>query len=359
MIIKSIALKNYRNYKYLKLDFDPKTNILYGNNAQGKTNIIEAIYLSSTSKSHRSNNDKELICFEEEEAHIRVIIEKEEKESKIDIHLKKNKKKGVAINGLPINKVSQLLGTFKVIIFSPEDLKLIKDGPKQRRHFLDLELCQLDPLYYYNLQNYSKVLKQRNNLLKKINYKNSDLFDTLKVWDDQLVQYGKYLIYKRTEFIKELNTIVNRIHSGLTGNLENLNLFYDLNVKADAFLKKLEDNYEKDIRTKTTNSGPHRDDLLFDINNKDVRKYGSQGQQRTAALSLKIAEIEIVSQISKDKPVLLLDDVLSELDNNRQKYLLEYIKSIQTIITCTGIEDFMNSHLEINKSYKVLDGKVF
>ncbi|TCT12237.1 DNA replication and repair protein RecF [Natranaerovirga pectinivora] len=359
MIIKSIALKNFRNYDYLNLEFDEKVNIFYGDNAQGKTNILEAIYLCSTSKSHRTSIDKELILFSEEEAHARILIDKNGKEYKIDIHLKKNKKKGVAVNGLPINKVSQLLGILNVIIFSPEDLRLIKDGPKQRRQFIDMELCQLNPIYYYNLQNYSKVLKQRNNLLKSIRHNyNNDLKETVSVWNEQLVYYGSKIIEERALFITKLNKIIYKVHKDLTGGKESINIKYDMNISVDNFLDKLEKSYDKDIKTKNTNYGPHRDDIIFDIDGIDIRKYGSQGQQRTAALSLKISEIELVNELIDDQPILLLDDVLSELDSNRQKYLLENIKDIQTIITCTGIEDFINKNIKLNKVYKVIDGKI-
>jgi DNA replication and repair protein RecF len=359
MIIKSIALKNYRNYQDLNLNFDPGINIFYGDNAQGKTNLLEAIYLCATSKAHRTNLDKELILFSQEEAHVRLNVEKNNIEQRIDIHLKKNKKKGVAVNGLPIRKISELFGLVNVVFFSPEDLSLIKDGPKQRRRFIDLELCQLNPIYYYHLQQYFKILKQRNNLLKQMNYKNNDWKETLIVWDEQLVQYGEKLIEERIYFIEQLNVILVDIHKKLTGDSETLTLIYEANVSKDSFKSKLEDSYDKDLKTRTTNFGPHRDDLLFNINGIDIRKYGSQGQQRTAALSLKLSEIELVRQIIHDEPILLLDDVLSELDSHRQTYLLENITSNQTFITCTGLEDFLNRNVQINKKYKVENGQIF
>lgn len=359
MIIKSIALKNYRNYKQLNLAFDTGINILYGDNAQGKTNLLEAIYLSATSKSHRTSLDKELILFSEEEAHVRLIIEKNKIEHKIDLHLKKNKKKGVAINGMPIHRSSELFGLVHVVLFSPEDLSLIKEGPKQRRRFIDLELCQLNPIYYHQLQHYHKVLKQRNYLLKQMNTKSRDWKETLQVWDEQLVDYGCQVIKERQVFIEQLNEILLSIHNNLTNHKEKLELHYENQVDRHTFMDKLRASYEKDLRNKSTYYGPHRDDIMFNINGVDIRKYGSQGQQRTAALSLKLGEIELVKTLIHDDPVLLLDDVLSELDAHRQKDLLAHMSTIQTFITCTGLEDFISHELKINRRYKVNNGQIF
>lgn len=358
MKIKSIALKNFRNYDYLSLELDNGINIFYGDNAQGKTNILEAIYISATSKSHRTNQDKELINFNNEEAHVRIIVNKNELDQKIDIHLKKNKRKGVALNGLPINKISNLFGIVNVIFFSPEDLSIIKDGPKQRRKFIDLELCQLDKIYYYNLQQYYKTLKQRNNLLKQYKINKLVIKETIDLWNKQLIDYGNNIIDQRNIFINKLNVIINDIHKKLTGNKEDIKIKYEANCTKEDFLIKLEKNIDKDIKTTTTNYGPHRDDISFVINGIDIRKYGSQGQQRTAALSLKLSEIEFVKHIIKDEPILLLDDVLSELDTKRQQYLLNNIKSIQTIITCTGLDEFINKNLKINKIFKIKGGKI-
>ena len=357
MIIKSLELQNFRNYRDLKIDFSSGTNILYGLNAQGKTNILEAIYLCATTKSHKNSKDKEMICFGEEEAHIRTLIFKDDMEEKIDMHLRSSKSKGIAINNQKIKKAAELLGLLNVVLFSPEDLGIIKNGPSERRRFIDMELCQLDQFYLYNLNNYNKIVNQRNKLIKDL-YVNPDLGDTLSIWDSQLVSYGSKIIERRRKFIQHLNEIIKEIHFKLTGNAENLMIQYEPDVVEEEYENKLKVNQYKDLKLKQTSVGPHRDDFTFIINGNDVRKFGSQGQQRTAALSLKLAEIELVKKTVKDTPVLLLDDVLSELDSNRQNYLLNHIKDIQTIITCTGLDEFVNNRFEINKIFQVLNGSI-
>ena len=357
MYIQSLELKNYRNYENLDITFDPHINILYGDNAQGKTNILEAIFLSATTKSHRGSKDSEIIRFEEQESHIRSYICKDEIAHKIDMHLKKNRSKGVAIDGLTIRKSSELFGMCNIIFFSPEDLGIIKNGPAQRRRFMDTELCQLDKIYLQYLAKYNKVLIQRNNLLKQINY-NRDLLDTLPVWDAQLVQYGTYIIKRRAEFLKQLNTIIYDKHKQLTGGLESICLEYDNNILVEQYSKALQDKRQQDLRNCNTSVGPHRDDIRFLVNDIDIRKFGSQGQQRTAALSLKLSEITIVQEQIKDSPILLLDDVLSELDANRQNYLLGSIRDIQVIITCTGLNEFVNNRLSMDRVYEVVQGNV-
>ncbi|MEG1847433.1 MAG: DNA replication/repair protein RecF [Lachnospiraceae bacterium] len=357
MIIKSLELENFRNYDFLKIEFNNGTNILYGNNAQGKTNILEAIYLSSTTKSHKSSKDREIVKFEHEEAHIRTYIEKDGVEDKIDMHLRKNRTKGIAINNQKINKAADLLGLLNIVLFSPEDLGIIKNGPTERRRFIDMELCQLDEFYLYNLNHYNKIVNQRNKLLKDL-FMKPDLKDTLNIWDSQLVSFGSKIIERRQVFIEQLNEIIIDIHKKLSGGTEELILLYEPDITVEQFEEALRKNQERDIRLKQTSIGPHRDDFTFLINNIDIRKYGSQGQQRTAALSLKLSEIEIVKKITKEKPVLLLDDVLSELDSNRQNYLLNSIGDIQTIITCTGLDDFVNNRFEIDKIFQVNNGTI-
>lgn len=357
MFIKTLELKDYRNYDMLSIDFSDGINILYGDNAQGKTNILESIYISGTTKSHRSNKDREIIKLGKDESHIRMFVSRDNVIHKIDMHLKKNKPKGVAINGLAIKKSSELFGIVNIILFSPEDLSIIKNGPAERRRFIDLELCQLDKVYLYNLSNYNKIINQRNNLLKQISF-NPKLMDTLSIWDMQLVEYGSKIIERRKLFIDQLNEIVYDIHNKLSGNKEHLIINYEPNVLANEFESKLKSTLQKDITLKLTNTGPHRDDISFLNDTIDLRKFGSQGQQRTAALSLKLAEIELVKKIIKDKPILLLDDVLSELDRKRQNYLLNSIRDIQTIITCTGLEEFITNRLSLDKIYHVVNGTV-
>lgn len=355
MYIKNLKLSNFRNYDNLSIDFDNGINILYGDNAQGKTNILEAIYFCGTTKSHKGSKEKEIIKIDKKEAHIKMLLDRDNVSHKIDMHLKRNKKKGVAINGIPIRKTSELFGIINIVFFSPEDLNLIKNGPAERRKFIDFELCQLDKVYLHNLTNYNKILVQRNNLLKQISF-NSNLLDTLSIWDKQLVKYGITLIERRSKFIKQLNEIVYGIHKKLSGGNESLILKYEPNVTVEDFENRLLSVREKELRTQVTSIGPHRDDMDFLIGDIDLRKFGSQGQQRTCALSVKLAEIELVKKVINNKPVLLLDDVLSELDSKRQNYLLESIDGIQTILTCTGLDEFVNSRIEFNKVYHIVKG---
>ena len=357
MIIKSIKLENFRNYENLELSFEKGTNILYGDNAQGKTNVLEAVYLSATTKSHKGSKDKEIIRFGQDEAHIRTNLDKEGMEYRVDMHLKKSKSKGIAVNGQHLKKAAQLLGLLNVVFFSPEDLSIIKNGPSERRRFVDMELCQIDKYYLYNLNQYNKIVNQRNKLLKDF-YHNTDIYETLHVWDMQLVTYGKQIIERRKEFVDQLNEIIYGIHKNLSGGREELVIVYEPDTEAENFEYELQKFCEKDIKYKMTSVGPHRDDFSFVVNGVDIRKYGSQGQQRTAALSLKLSEIELVKKVTGDNPVLLLDDVLSELDSNRQNYLLNNIGNIQTIITCTGLDEFINNRFSIDKIFKVTNGRI-
>lgn len=358
MIIKSIALKNFRNYEDLTIAFDESTNILYGNNAQGKTNILEAAYMSGTSKSHKGCKDKDMIRFGEEEAHIRTIVIRQGREYQIDLHLKKNRPKGIAVNKIPMKKASDLFGVLNMVFFSPEDLSIIKNGPAERRRFLDLELCQLDKLYLADLTNYNKILNQRNKLLKDMVYQ-PELSDTLSVWDIQLAETGKKIIRRRKQFIEELSEIVHDIHYRISGKKEELELTYEPSADAENFEDELRKGKMRDLKLCQTSVGPHRDDMLFSIHGVDIRKFGSQGQQRTSALSLKLSEIELVKRSIHDTPVLLLDDVLSELDSSRQNYLLNNHYNTQTIITCTGLDEFVKNRIEMNRVYEVAGGKVF
>lgn len=358
MIIQSIELNNFRNYENLQISFDEGTNILFGDNAQGKTNILEAAYLSGTTKSHKGSKDKEMIRFGTNEAHLRTMVLKNGKQYQIDMHLKHNRSKGIAVNKIPMKKASELFGILNIVFFSPEDLNIIKNGPSERRHFLDAELCQLDKIYLSDLSNYNKILNQRNKLLKDMVYR-PELSDTLPVWDMQLADTGKKIIRRREQFVKELNEIVHEIHYRISGGREELFLSYEPSVSADLLEQELERVKPRDLKQCQTSVGPHRDDLLFSIAGVDIRKFGSQGQQRTSALSLKLSEIELVRKSIHDTPVLLLDDVLSELDSNRQNYLLNSICDTQTIITCTGLDEFIRNRFEINKVFEVISGRVF
>lgn len=357
MIIKSLELADFRNYESLHIEFSEGTNILYGDNAQGKTNILEAIYLSAITKSHKGSKDRDIVNFDKEEAHIRTYLEKDGVETRVDMHLRKNKSKGIAIDGQKIKKAAELIGLLNVVFFSPEDLSIIKNGPAERRRFVDMELCQLDQFYLYNLNHYNKIVNQRNKLLKDM-YFNPSLRDTLNIWDSQLISFGSKIIERRKLFVEQLNEIILEIHRKLSGGKEDLVIQYEPDVMIEDYDKILNMNQEKDIKLKQTTTGPHRDDFCFTVGNIDIRKFGSQGQQRTAALSLKLSEIELVKKITKENPVLLLDDVLSELDSNRQNYLLSTIGDIQTIITCTGLDEFVNNRFEIDKVFHIENGTI-
>lgn len=357
MIIKSIELSNFRNYESLDLDFDYGTNILYGNNAQGKTNILEAVSVSGTTRSHKGSKDKEMIRFGEEEAHIKTVVNKKDMDYQIDVHMKKNKTKGIAVNKVPLKKASELFGILNIVFFSPEDLNIIKNGPSERRRFLDSELCQLDKIYLSDLAKYNKILNQRNKLLKDMVFR-PDLKETLPIWDAQLIDYGKRIIKRRKSFVDELNEIVFDIHKQISGEKEELVLKYEPNIDDAFFHDELNRAKERDMRFCQTSVGPHRDDMKFSVFDVDIRKYGSQGQQRTSALSLKLAEIELVKRNINETPVLLLDDVLSELDSSRQNYLLNSIHDIQTIITCTGLDEFIKNRFKIDKIFNVVEGVV-
>lgn len=360
MQINKLSLENYRNYDYLELEFLPEINIIYGMNGQGKTNILEAIYMCGIGKSHRKSKEEEIIKFGESESHIKGEFQVSEIKKRIDIHLKKDSSKGIALNHIPIKKISSLYGEISMVMFSPEDLEIIKRGPAVRRNFMNIELCQLDPVYVDNLIKYSKIIKQRHELLKEIDSSKEKqvLKDTLDVWDLQLSNYGREIIERRKKFIDELNKIILDIHYDISGREEKLQIVYEPSVEGEDFYEKLLTNRDKDICYKNTSVGPHRDDISFYVNGKDMKTFGSQGQQRTCVLSLKLSEIEIIKNKRGDLPILLLDDVLSELDRNRQKELLKRIGSMQTLITCTGIDEFVENETCGAKKFHIENAKL-
>lgn len=355
MYISSLELADFRNIVSLHMDFSQGTNILYGENAQGKTNILESLYMISTTKSHRGVRDRDMIRFGMEESHIRSLVMKGGIDYRIDMHLRKNKSKGIAINGQRIKKASELIGLLHIVFFSPEDLGIVKNGPAERRRFMDMELCQLDASYLHNLNQYNKTVENRNRLLRDM-YQFPQLQETLSIWDEQLVNYGRKIIESRQGFIADLNKIVEEIHSKLSGNREHLTICYEPNTQVDDFEEKLRRGRERDIHMKMTSVGPHRDDFSFLDGEIDLRKYGSQGQQRTCALSLKLSEIDLVKKVIGHRPVLMMDDVLSELDSGRQNYLLSTIGGIQTFITCTGLDEFVNNRFKIDQVFRIESG---
>lgn len=350
MHIESIYLKNFRNYEEQSIKLCPGINIFFGDNAQGKTNILESIYLTSMGKSHRTQKYNEMIKWDKD--HCRVInkYNKEGMEGSIDFFIKRNKKKQIKINGIKIDKLSEILGRINSVMFSPDHMRIIKEGPSERRKFIDAILSQAKPKYYYNLSQYLKVLEQRNNLLSD-DKKRKELEKTLDVWDYQLIDFGSKIIKDRSIFIKNIGSIAGAINNQLSGGKENLQSKYKPSVRIDnfemndikkAFAKTLLEARLTDIKRGITGYGPHRDELMLSINGKELRNFGSQGQQRSALLSLKLAEMSFIKEETGTVPVLLLDDVFSELDINRQNYLLYYIKDIQVVLTCT---DFNNINL--------------
>ena len=359
MKIDRLKLINFRNYKELDIFFDKETNIFFGDNAQGKTNILEAIYILSTTKSLRGALDKEMVKFNEKESFIHGYFVDDEISLKLDIELNKSKGKKAFINNIPAKKLNELVGLVNIIVFSPEDLNIIKSSPGKRRSFMDIELCQISKIYMNNLSYYKKILENRNKLLKEISIsKDKKLIETLDIWDIQLAKYGSEIIKERKKFLKQINEIAINLHKKITNNEEEIKIIYSMNVDENSFYDELKKNRNKDIKTTITNIGPHRDDIEFFINDIEVKSYGSQGQQRTVALVLKLSEIKMVKDIFNKDAILLLDDVLSELDRKRQTILLDMVNSSQTFITCTGMEEFIESKIENKKIYKVTNGSV-
>lgn len=351
MKINKISLTNFRNYNNQSVELSPNLNIVLGKNAQGKTNLLESVFLCAIGRSPRTTKDKDLIKWDCTFAKVQLDIEKKVGKHQIELYLFKNQNKAIKINQIGIKKIGQLLGTLNAIYFSPDELKLIKESPEERRKFIDIHLCQFDRNYFYDLSKYNEVLGQRNKLLKTPNP--DVLRETISIWNEQLAIAGSKIIFSRLAFIEKLKIHANTIHSNLTSGEENLTLSYQGYV-ADTendlkllLLKKYDETLEKDMRLGFTSVGPHRDDIKIESNGIDLRSFGSQGQQRTGALSLKLAELEVFKDNIGEYPVLLLDDVLSELDITRQTKLLEFVSNIQTIITCTDF-DFDMPHTTFN-----------
>lgn len=341
MYIDKIKISNFRNIENLEVQLNKNINILVGDNAQGKTNFLEAIYLSGIGRSFRTHYDKELINFNHKESYIHTFVNSGVTD-KISLGIFNYKNKIIHINGLPVKKLGELLGIMYIVSFTPENLQLVKAGPNERRRFMDMELCQLEKMYYYDLKQYNHILKQRNALLKKIKF-TRDAKDTLYIWDEKLIYHGLKIMKSRHRFIGKINSIACDIHFFISNEKENLELVYKNNISEENFSDKLKANLDKDIMYGSTSVGVHKDDLGFFINGKEAKSYGSQGQQRTASLCTKLAEIKLIEEEKREKPILLLDDVLSELDKNRQKFLLKNIRDLQTIITCTGVEDVLKN----------------
>lgn len=364
MHIENVFLQNFRNYEKQDIELNRYLNIFYGQNAQGKTNIIESIFLLSTGKSHRTQKDSELINWNSNDSRITISYIRDNAKNAIDMYLKHNMKKHIKVNGVRLQKTGELLGNLNTVIFSPDHMKIIKEGPVERRRFIDIVLSQVKPGYYYNLCQYIKVLQQRNNLLANAKT-NSQLVKTIDIWDEQLVEYGIKIIKERNQFIKDINEIAAEVHGKITNNREQLKIGYKSTIDIESmddikknYIKDLEMYRTIDLRRGITHKGPHRDELSFFINGNDVKTYGSQGQQRTSLLSLKIAELKFMEAENDTLPILLLDDVFSELDTERQRYLIQFIRDVQTIITSTDVEYFKNIDIEGYSLYNVSGGNV-
>ncbi|MCF0146135.1 MAG: DNA replication/repair protein RecF [Eubacterium sp.] len=357
MQIESLELKNFRNYEKESFVFDPGTNILYGDNAQGKTNVLEALEVCATTRTHRGKHESEVIRFGEEDAHLRLFFRKKNISRKIDIHIRRSDKKGAALDGVPVRKAADIYGQIHIVSFFPEDLGMIKNSPKERRRFLDSQLCQLNSGYVLQLTEYNKIIRQRNALLKDVRY--GDQIDAvLDIWDEKMISCGSFVIRQREEFLKKLNVLVKEIHEEITDGKEDMQLVYEPDSSADLLKDKILKNREKDLRWKQSTAGPHKDDFKVEVNGMDLRQYGSQGQQRSAALSIKIAEIALVREQTGDDPILLLDDVLSELDSRRQKKLLQCIEKTQTFLTCTGMDELIGHSFRVDKAFHIREGHI-
>lgn len=359
MYIKRLQMLNYRNYKSLNITLGKNVNVFMGDNAQGKTNILEAIYYCAFAKSHRTSKDRELINWNSDSAYVSLLVGKDRLDKNIDINILKDGKKAIKINKIKVSKIGELFGNFNVVMFSPEDLKIIKDSPGVRRKFIDMELCQLNSKYYYNLVQYNKVLNERNVVLKNRKL-DSEILD---IYDIQLANFGYHIIIERIKYINKLNFYGKDIHKDISSGKENVEFKYistikDLEDIENSFYELLRRNRKKDIEKGTTSIGPHRDDFIVLINDVDTKSFGSQGQQRSAVLTIKFSSLKIIKEMTSEYPVLLLDDVLSELDFNRKRYILSTIGEIQTIITCTGIEDLTNYLDNSSRVFKVKEGEI-
>ncbi|MGY3718515.1 DNA replication/repair protein RecF [Sutcliffiella cohnii] len=369
MYIEQLSVKNYRNYTSLEVTFEKGVNVIIGENAQGKTNIMESIYVLAMAKSHRTSNDKELIKWDEEYAKIEGRLQKRNGSLPLQLVISKKGKKAKC-NHIEQSKLSQYIGNMNVVMFAPEDLNLVKGSPQVRRRFIDMELGQVSPVYMHDLAKYQKVLQQRNHYLKQLQMKKTRDETMLLVLTDQLIELAAKVTIKRFAFIDQLSQWAKPIHHSISRGLEELTIKYkttvdnvseDINMSkmVNSFHEKFEKVKEKEIERGVTLFGPHRDDLLFYVNEKEVNIFGSQGQQRTTALSLKLAEIDLIFSEIGEYPILLLDDVLSELDDYRQSHLLNTIQGkVQTFVTTTSVEGIDHHTLKQADTFRVVSGSL-
>jgi len=365
MNIEELKLINFRNYPQVELEFSENINIFLGENAQGKTNLLESIYVLALTKSHRTNQEKELVNFQAKEALLSAQIAK--RTGKFVIELRFTAKgRQTKVNHIQQKKLSEYIGSMNVILFAPEDLEIVKGSPSIRRKFLDMELSQINPIYLYDLMEYQKLLKQRNLYFKQLLEKKKKIDEIyLDVLEEQLAQFGTKVILARKKFIEQLSVWAKSVHSTISGGKEVLTLSYLDTIKmtedkslVENYLAQLKENRLKDSRRLSTSIGPHREDLLFFVNDLDVSRFGSQGQQRTSALSIKLAEIDLMKEFTGEYPILLLDDVMSELDNDRQIFLLQAILGkTQTFVTTTTLDHLKSLNVP-GKIFHIKQGKV-
>lgn len=355
MKIRNISLMNYRNYEQLNIELGKDVNVFQGENAQGKTNILESIYFAAFGRSHRTSKQKDLIKWDEKVASVKIYIEKERLDKTILMNLLSDGRKSISVNKVRLTKIGDLLGVLNVVMFSPEDLKIVKESPGVRRRFLDMEISQLDKKYYNSLVTYNKVLAERNALLKSRRVDRN----VLDIYDIKLSYEAEYIGKQRLNYIKLLNTYGQPIHYDISTQKENIEFEYkcsfslEKSLKHDLLLKR-----NQDLDRGTTTIGVHRDDFSIKINEMDAKDFGSQGQQRTVVLTLKFASLEIIHNINGEYPILLLDDVLSELDLSRKRFILKSIENIQTVITCTGVENIEEYLTGNYKLFNVKNGLV-
>jgi DNA replication and repair protein RecF len=368
MYIEQLQLKNYRNYDTLEAQFENKVNVILGENAQGKTNVMESIYVLSMAKSHRTSNDKELITWDKEYAKIEGRVKKQHSSFPLQLIISKKGKKA-KFNHIEQKKLSQYIGNMNVVMFAPEDLNLVKGSPQVRRRFIDMEIGQVSPVYLHDMGQFQKVLQQRNHYLKLLQAKKQNDLTMLDILTEQFNILAAKIVNKRFDFIQLLEKWAVPIHEGISRGLETLKLEYkpsvdvseseDLSKMVDVFEQRYSKVKNKEIERGVTLFGPHRDDLLFYVNKRDVQTFGSQGQQRTTALSVKLAEIELIRSEIGEYPILLLDDVLSELDDYRQSHLLNTIKGkVQTFVTTTSVEGIEHQTLKEASTFRVVAGKM-
>lgn len=353
MYIKKVELLNFRNYEKQEISLQEGINLFYGDNAQGKTNILESIFISAIGKSFRAKKEKELINLEKEYAKITIEFEKKDRQGTIEIEL--DEKKSILINGIKQKKLSDILGNINIVMFSPEDIEILKSGPAKRRRFLNIMISQLRPKYIYSLNMYLKALEQRNNYLRQIKIENKPK-EMLEIWDEKLAEYAEQVNQYRKEFIDKIKEKIGQLHSKITQEKETIKIHYISDYKErEQYKEELKKAWNQDIIRGYTSKGIHRDDFLVSINGKQVNIYGSQGQNRTAILSLKLAELEIIEDEIEEKPILLLDDFMSELDKKRRENFLKNIEDTQVLITCTDPFEIKD---KISKRYKVEQGTI-